>query len=106
MSERELRERLLQPAPHTYGQVCAFCGEQSLSGPVVVHAARCPMDDAPDVVKVLRAMQQLMDDAQTHKPNESFEMVFPTIFVHEMIERLQTDFHVRPTDDGYEWVDA
>ena len=102
VTERALRDRLVQPALHTYGEVCALCGAESLSGPVMVHASGCPIAKDPDVVKLA---QKLLSDEYSWFDGHSQPHI--TISHRELVHMLRETFRVRLSDEppGWEWTD-
>jgi hypothetical protein len=104
MSERELRE-----ASKRLFYACMILSQRSVEAMLAVNKA---LADDPDVVKVgLRAMErareceQRADRVIRDTLEESYLMGMAKAF-DEMSEWASATFHVRLTDDGWQWTDG
>ena len=103
MSERRLRE-LGTFDTEGGAERCAFCHVLVSAGE---HYPQCPVDDDPDVVLVLRMMSEWKE---RHIGSETgYAFAPPDVLLMTLeaaINDIQDAFHVRLTNDGYEWADA
>ena len=97
MSEKELR----RVAGHK--GTCRHSQTHYMSTP---EPCTCGLDEAlaadPDVVKVLRMLEDKLQWEKTHKyPN----WLAHSQAINHVIGNIITVFYVRLTDDGWEWTD-
>ena len=118
MSEKELRDAHI--SSNMYGDKCELCG--AVCGDYgqaddIEHGPDCPLAAAPDVVKLAQKLAQLMRQYQddldvSKKPHYTIEEVGIRGYKMGVVSTLRETigltanlFHVRLTDDGYEWTD-